>query len=286
MRATSGWRTTSAQVKCVVAMPSTRRRMRSASTRPLSCALGQVDLADVAGDHGLGAEADARQEHLHLLGRRVLRLVEDDEGMVQRAAAHEGQRRDLERRLLEGLADAVEAHQVVQRVVQRPQVGIDLLRQVAGQEAEPLAGLDRRPREHDALHRAALERVDRAGDGEVGLAGAGRADAEGDVVVERCCSGTTLWFGVRPARSLRRVRRRRSGRRRPRPAPRRRRPSLRPAVGPRCRRRPSPRGSRAPPRRRRSAAPPDRRAAAARRPRARHWPWRPRPGTTRCAAGS
>jgi hypothetical protein len=32
------------------------------------------------------------------------------------------------------------------------------------------------------LHRAALQRVDRAGHRQVGLAGAGRADAEGDVV--------------------------------------------------------------------------------------------------------
>ena len=86
--------------------------------------------------------------------------------------------------LLERLGDAVETHQVVQRVVQRAQVGIDLLRQVAGQEAEPLAGLDRRARQHDALHRAALERVDRTGHGEKGLAGARRADAEADVVAE------------------------------------------------------------------------------------------------------
>jgi hypothetical protein len=130
----------------------------------------------------LRAEADAGEEHLHLLARGVLRLVEDDEGVVQRAPAHEGERRDLDRLPLEGAAHLVEAHQVVQRVVQRAQVGIDLLRQVAGQEAEPLAGLDRRARQHDALHRVALQRIDRAGHREVGLAGAGRADAEGDVV--------------------------------------------------------------------------------------------------------
>ena len=64
----------------------------------------QVDLRDVAGDHRLGAEADAREEHLHLLGRGVLRLVEDDERVVERAAAHEGERRDLDRAALEELA--------------------------------------------------------------------------------------------------------------------------------------------------------------------------------------
>ena len=72
----------------------------------------------------------------------------------------------------------VEAHQVVERVVQRPQVRIDLLREVAGQEAQPLARFDGGPHEHDALDRVALERVDRARDGEVGLAGARGADAE------------------------------------------------------------------------------------------------------------
>jgi hypothetical protein len=45
--------------------------------------LRQVDLGDVAVDHRLRAEADAGEEHLHLLGGRVLGLVEDDEAVVQ-----------------------------------------------------------------------------------------------------------------------------------------------------------------------------------------------------------
>jgi hypothetical protein len=49
----------------------------------------------------LRVEPDAGEEHLHLLGRRVLRFVEDDERVVERAAAHEGQRRDLDRGALE-----------------------------------------------------------------------------------------------------------------------------------------------------------------------------------------
>src|SRR6202043_2082978 len=39
----------------------------------------QVDLRHVSGDDGLGSEPEAREEHLHLLGRRVLRFVENDE---------------------------------------------------------------------------------------------------------------------------------------------------------------------------------------------------------------
>src|SRR5436305_7397753 len=50
----------------------------------------EVDLGHVAGDHDLRAETEPSQEHLHLLRARVLSLVEDDEGVVQGAAAHEG----------------------------------------------------------------------------------------------------------------------------------------------------------------------------------------------------
>ena len=42
----------------------------------------QINLRFIAGDDGLRAVPEAREEHQHLLGRRVLRLVEDDEGVV------------------------------------------------------------------------------------------------------------------------------------------------------------------------------------------------------------
>src|SRR5258708_28679504 len=48
----------------------------------------QIDLRDVAGDHRLRAEAQAGQEHLHLLRGRVLRFVEDHERVGEAAAAH------------------------------------------------------------------------------------------------------------------------------------------------------------------------------------------------------
>jgi hypothetical protein len=99
-------------------------------------------------------------------------------------SAHIGKRGELDGSALEQLAGLLEPHQVVERVVQRPQVGVDLLREVAGQEAEALAGLHRRSHQHDALHLVALERVHRARHREVGLAGAGGADAEGAIVGE------------------------------------------------------------------------------------------------------
>ena len=43
---------------------------------------GQIDLRDVAGDDDFRTEPQARQCHLHLLGRGVLGFVQDNEGVI------------------------------------------------------------------------------------------------------------------------------------------------------------------------------------------------------------
>ena len=167
-------------------MSSTPSRMPSTTRRPDFVPDGQVDLGDVAGDDDLGAEAEAGEEHLHLLGRGVLRLVEDDERVVERPAAQERQRGDLDGAGGEQLGDRLGVDHVVQRVVERAQVGVDLLAERAGQEAEPLPRLDGRAAEDDPVDLLGLQRLHGLGHREVGLAGAGRADAEGDrVLVDR-----------------------------------------------------------------------------------------------------
>ena len=138
----------------------------------------QVDLARIAGDDHAAVFAEAGQEHLHLHGGRVLRLVENDRGIRQRAAAHEGERGDLDVAGLQRALDDAGVHQIEQRVVDRPQIRVDLLAQVAGQEAEALAGFHRRARQDDAVDFLALEHLDRLRHREKGLAGAGGAGAE------------------------------------------------------------------------------------------------------------
>ena len=124
-------------------MPSTPASTPCTCFRPDSwcfgrstCEVSPVTTADEP-------KPDARQEHLHLLDGGVLRLVHDDERVVQRAAAHVGERRDLDDVPLDELAHALDAEELVQRIVDRTQVGVDLLHHVARQEAQALAGLDR-----------------------------------------------------------------------------------------------------------------------------------------------
>ena len=57
----------------------------------------------------------------------------------------------------------------MERVEERAQVRVDLGQEVAGQEAQPLARLDRRPRQDDPGDLALAQRSDRERDREVGL---------------------------------------------------------------------------------------------------------------------
>src|SRR5687767_13649052 len=144
----------------------------------------EIDLGYVAIDDGLAAEPDARQEHLHLLGRRILRFIEDHERVIERASAHEREGGDLDGAALEQLGHLVVAHEIVERVVERAQVRIYLRRHVAGQKAEPLSRFNRRAHQDDALDPFALQGVHRTRHGEVGLACPRGADAERQVVRE------------------------------------------------------------------------------------------------------
>ena len=143
----------------------------------------QVDLRDVAGNDHLRVEPQPRQEHLHLLGTRVLGFVEDHERVVQRAPAHERQRSDLDDAAIEVLVHALGVEHVVERVEQRPQVRVHLGHQVAREEAEPLARLDRRPRQDDPADLAPRQRRHRHRHRQERLAGPGGADADGDRLV-------------------------------------------------------------------------------------------------------
>ena len=117
---------------------------------------GQVHLGDIAGNDHLRAETQAGQEHLHLFGGGVLRLVKDDERVVEGTATHVRQRCDLNGARFHELGDGFGLEHVVQCVVERAQVRVDLLVEGAGQEAQTLAGFHGGAGEDNAVHFVAL----------------------------------------------------------------------------------------------------------------------------------
>src|SRR4029079_2050623 len=142
----------------------------------------KVGLMRVAANDHAAAHAEAREEHLHLLRRGVLRLIEDDEGVVQSAAAHEADRRNLDLARRDAALDLLGREHVVEGVVKRAEIGIDLLLHVAGKEPQALDGFARGARQDQPVDAAADQLRDGLGDGEIGLAGAGGAEREDHLV--------------------------------------------------------------------------------------------------------
>ena len=161
------------------ALHVTQDLARHDQTRAIAC---EVDLGDVAGDDRLRSKAEPCEEHLHLLRRRVLRLVEDDESLVQRSPAHEGERRDFDLTALLRPREALRRHELVERVIQRTEVRVDLFGDVTRQESEALAGFDGGPREDESADPAVAKGGDAHCDSQIRLSCAGRTDREHEVV--------------------------------------------------------------------------------------------------------
>src|SRR5688572_11086295 len=80
----------------------------------------QIDLRDVTGNDRLTAVAEAGEEHKHLLGSRILRLIENDEGVVERAPAHVRERGNFNDAALPVFLDVLSGHHVMERRMRLP----------------------------------------------------------------------------------------------------------------------------------------------------------------------
>ena len=155
----------------------------------------EVDLGQVACHHEFGVAAHSSEEHFELRRCCVLGLVEDDEGVVQGAAAHECQRGYLDGAVLPVGEQFLLRNHVAQGVVERLQVGVELVAQVAGQESKVFASLDGGASQHNAAHLLVFQGTDDQGHGGVGLARSGRSHGEDHVVAVHCIDQSTLVAG-------------------------------------------------------------------------------------------
>ena len=105
----------------------------------------QILLGLVTGNDDLGAKTDTGQEHLHLGRRGILCLIQDDVGIVEGTSPHVCQRRYLDQSLLLVMQKALRSHDLVQGIIKRPQIRVDLALQVTRQKSQLLASLNSRP---------------------------------------------------------------------------------------------------------------------------------------------
>ncbi len=156
----------------------------------------QIDLGHVAGDDDFRAEAKTGQEHFHLLPGGVLGFVQNDEAVVQGAATHIGQRRDLDGAALLIFLEGLRPQHIIQRVIQRPEIGVYLILQIAGQKAQPLPCFHSRTGQDNAVHRALPEGGHGGSNRQIGLAGTRGADADGDGVLHDGLHVVLLTYGL------------------------------------------------------------------------------------------
>ncbi len=111
--------------------------------------VGEIDLSDIARDDRLGAEAQTGQEHLHLFDPGILGLVQDDEGVVERPAPHEGQGSHFDHILFDEPGGPFKVHHVMEGVVERAEVGVHLLGNIARQKTQLFTRFDGGPGQDD-----------------------------------------------------------------------------------------------------------------------------------------
>ena len=111
-----------------------------------------------------------------------MRLVEDDEAVVERAPAHEGERSDLDDPAVDKVVGALHVGHVEKRVIERADIGVDFLVDRTRQKAEVLPRLNDGPGQDDAPDFLALKRGDGHRHGEIGLACSCGAKPERDGV--------------------------------------------------------------------------------------------------------
>lgn len=131
---------------------------------------GKIDLRGIAIDDHLRSVSEACQEHFDLLDGGILRFIKDDEGFLERASAHVGERRDFDLALLLQPHEVFRTEHIQQSVKERAKVRIDLFLQITGKEAQLLTGFDRRTDENDALDVMISERKGGECDSQIGLA--------------------------------------------------------------------------------------------------------------------
>ena len=99
------------------------------------CCRRQVDLCHVSGNDQFCIQSEAGEEHLDLVGRRVLRFVEDDDRIVQRPPAHESEWGDLDYVVFHVFLQFGPGNHVLQGVIQRLEVRVEFVLHLAGAES-------------------------------------------------------------------------------------------------------------------------------------------------------
>ena len=116
----------------------------------------------------------------------VLRLVEDYHGFAQGASAHKCQRRNLNHSGFHIFLQFRLRNHILQRIVERLQIRVDLVLHISGKESELLAGLNCRTRKYHLAHLPVFESTHGKGYRHIRLARSRWSERKRQIVFLKC----------------------------------------------------------------------------------------------------
>ena len=114
-----------------------------------------------------------------------MRFIQNNKCIRKRSPAHKRQRRDFDLFFFDQTTKLLSGQKVPQSIVERLHVAVDLVLHVTGQKAQTLARLDRRSRQDNLVHLSRQKHGNAYGDRKIGLARPCRANAEGQLMIEK-----------------------------------------------------------------------------------------------------
>ena len=99
---------------------------------------GKIDLSNITRHDDARALSEACQKHLHLLNSAVLCFIEDDICIVKRPASHISKRSNLYCAPFGKHAEVLGTEEIIECIIERTQVRIDLILKVARQKPKLL----------------------------------------------------------------------------------------------------------------------------------------------------
>ena len=158
--------------------------------------LWKVYLCQVSGYYHFRVHTHTGEEHLYLLRSGVLCFVEYYNRVVQGASAHECQRRYLNDVVVHVLLKLCHWYHILQRVIERLKVWVNLVAHVTGQESELFTGFYSGATEDNFPYFAVLECLDGKCYGGICLSCSGRSYCKQHVVLLELLDEAALVFGT------------------------------------------------------------------------------------------
>ena len=94
----------------------------------------KIDLGDIAHNDHLGIQTETGEKHFNLMSCRILRLIEENDRIIQYTSSHKSQRRYLNDVVIHVLPELRRRDHFLQRVVERLEVRVEFIFHFAGQK--------------------------------------------------------------------------------------------------------------------------------------------------------